>query len=200
MCCCSTLARDLVKRLNSYFANPDDLHAIPNELELAIGHFLANYTPIDEHHSQRVHDELLAVHNKYVTKEPEKLCLFLQVLGLLHTTIIGLDRRLVWWRQIVLPTLDTIGRTRLEIERAREFALGLLNYDPETDKDGQRQYEAEKLLELLVDAYLRRTNGLATDLDDEHLHENEHIAGRIESVIAGFGRWKSKVSNNKSSY
>ncbi|OCK77389.1 hypothetical protein K432DRAFT_395632 [Lepidopterella palustris CBS 459.81] len=183
--------RDVVKALSSAFSAPTTPYPLPEDLQQTIEAFLERYHDIDEHDSHRLQDELLPLYKKYVAESPDKHGPFLSALRLLRPAIRGESRLEEWWTLVIRPTIDAIGHKRDEIEDAREFLQGILVFDADDDKDGEKARLSAHFSQRLLDAYLARTR-IPTGEDDTTSPEDEFIAHEMESVLIAFGRRKPK--------
>jgi hypothetical protein len=184
--------REAVKALNTTFAAPSVPYPLPDELRTAIENFLERYDKIDDHDSQRFHDDLHALYQRQVAAYPEKHGAFLAVLRLLRPALTGEARLTVWWNLALKPTIDGTGHKRQEIKDAKEIVLSILVYDTETDKDGEHARLSKLFTKRLLDAYLTRTN-VPLSAEDTISPENELLSQELESVLVAYGRKMPKV-------
>jgi hypothetical protein len=184
--------KDTSKALNNVFANTSSLRTLPEDVHNAIQAYLSKYENIDDHDSQRLHEELVSVYNKHVANEPGKQSGFLQALRLFQPAIKGENRLTEWWTLIIKPTIDGLGHKRDGLENAGAFLLGILDYDADEDTDGEHSRVSQHFTKLLLGAYLKRTQ--IADAEGELLTlEDSYVANQLESVLIGFGRRKPKV-------
>lgn len=184
--------RETVKALNTTFSAPTIPHPLPEELCTTIENFLERYDYIDDHDSQRLHEDLHTLYQRHVAGSPDKHGAFLAVLRLVRPALIGEVRLTVWWNLAVKPTIDSVGHKRQEIEDAREIMLSILVYDTEADKDGEHARLSKLFTKRLLDAYLARTN-VPLSAEDTISPENELASQELESVLVAFGRKMPKV-------
>lgn len=185
--------RDTIKSLQTTFAaDAHALHPLPDELQQTIEAFLERNHKVDENDSQKLHEELLAIHNKHVATSPDKLGAFVHVLRLLQPALRGEKRLEDWWLLVVRPVIDSIGHKRDTIEDAREFLLRILLFDAEEDKSGMSAQLSAKFVNRLMEAYMARSR-LPTLASEEISPENEFIAQEIESLLVAFGKKKPLV-------
>ncbi|OCL05828.1 hypothetical protein AOQ84DRAFT_298164 [Glonium stellatum] len=183
--------REAIKALNSTFSAPTTPYPLPEGLQQTIEAFLDRYQSIEDHDSQRLQDELLPLYKKYVANNPDKHGPFLSALKFLRPAIRGDSRLAEWWTLIIRPTIDAIGHKREAIEDAREFLQGILIFDAEDDKSGEKAQLSGQFSKRLLDAYLERTKIPSTE-DDTASPRDEFIARELESVLITFGRRKPK--------
>ncbi|KAF2026400.1 hypothetical protein EK21DRAFT_74256 [Setomelanomma holmii] len=191
--------RETVKALNTTFSAPSVSCPLPDELHATIESFLERYDNIDDHDSQRLHDDLHTLYQRHVAGTPEKHGVFLSVLRLVRPALTGEARLTTWWNLAVKPTIDGIGRKRQEIEDAREFLLSILVFDVEADKDGELARLSSLFTKRVLDAYLARTN-VPMSAGDTVSPENEFISSELESVLTTFGRKMPKVRHIRCQY
>lgn len=184
--------RDAVKALDNAFAAPDVPYPLPDELCATIQSFLDRYDNIEDHDSQRFHDDLYALYQKHVADDAAKNGAFLSALRLVQPALTGEARLTIWWNAVLKPTIDGIGHKRHEIEDAREIVQNILIYDIDEDKDGERARLSNLFTKRILDAYLVRTN-VSFSADNAVSPENEFIANELESVLVTFGRKMPKV-------
>jgi hypothetical protein len=184
--------RETVKALNTTFSAPTVPCPLPEELRTTIENFLERYDNIDDHDSQRFHEDLHTLYQRQVATSPEKHGAFLSLLRLVRPAITGEARLTIWWNLILKPTIDGSGHKRQEIEDASEFVQSILVYDPEADKDGEHARLSKPFTKRLLDAYLARTN-VPLSAEDTISAGDELLAQQIESVLVAFGRKMPKV-------
>ncbi|KAG9194533.1 hypothetical protein G6011_04568 [Alternaria panax] len=181
--------RESLKALTATFAAPTVACPLPDELYATIDAFLARYDDIDDHDSQRFHDDLHALYLRHVASSPDKRGAFLSALRLLRPAITGEARLTAWWNAALRPVVDGIGFKKSEIEDARAFVLSILVYDPDEDKDGEQARLSALFAQKIIDAYLART-AVSSDAVSP---ENEFVAHELESVLVAFGRKMPKA-------
>lgn len=185
--------RETIKALDSTFSTPDVPYPLPDELCTTIQSFLDRYDKIDDHDSQRFHEDLYTLYQRHVAEDVTKHGAFLSALRLVHTALTGEARLTTWWNLVLKPTIDGIGHKRHEIEDAREIVQSILIYDAEDDSNGERARLSNVFTRKILDAYLARTN--VSSLPENVMSpENEFIANELESVLVSFGRKMPKVT------
>jgi hypothetical protein len=184
--------RETIKALNTTFSATTVPYPLPDELRATIESFLERYDDIDDHDSQRFHEDLHALYQRHVANSPQKRGAFLSALRLLRPAITGEARLTAWWNSALKPIMDGIGHNKHEIEDARAFTQSILIYDLEEDKDGEGARLSGLFTRKILDAYLARTNVPASP---EHVvsPENDFVAHELESVLVTFGRRMPKV-------
>ncbi|KAF2396633.1 hypothetical protein EJ06DRAFT_533899 [Trichodelitschia bisporula] len=181
--------RDAIKAVQTAFTSSSISYPIPEELQQTLEDFLDQHQTIDDHDSQRLHDELLSVFNKQVAESVDKFGPFVSVLRILRPAIRG-DRRLEeWWRLVIRPTIDSIGSKTDTIEDAREFLLGILVFDAEEDPAGELARLSAQFVDRLLEAYFARTN-IPTRDGDMISPQDEFIAQELEGILVAFGKKK----------
>lgn len=184
--------KEAVKALDNTFGAPDVPYPLPDELCATIQSFLDRYDNIDDHDSQRFHEDLLALYQRRVAEDAAKHGAFLSALRLVRPALIGEARLTVWWNLVLKPTIDGIGHKRHEIEDAREIVQSILVYDAEEDQTGEHARLSKLFTKMILDAYLIRTDVSASS-ENAVSPENEFIANELESVLITFGRKMPKV-------
>jgi hypothetical protein len=183
--------RETIKALNTAFS-ASILSPLPDELRETIENFLERHENIDDHDSQRFHEDLHALYQRHVAQAPEKHAAFLSLLCLVRPALTGESRLTMWWNLVVERTIDGIGYKREEIEDARDFVQSMLVYDAEADKDGEYARLSHLFSKKILDLYLARTNvhfsagGIVSS-------ENEFISLELESILVTYGRKMPKV-------
>lgn len=185
--------RETIKALGNTFSAPATPYPLPDELRDTIASFLERYDDIDDHDSQRFHDDFHAIYQRHVAASPDKLGSFLSVLRLVRPALTGEARLTTWWDLVLKPTIDGIGHKRREVEDASEFLQTILVYDAEADQTGDNARLSRLFTRKLLDAYLARTNVLSS-WEDAVSPENEFVSHELESVLLAFGRKMPKVS------
>lgn len=184
--------REAIKALDHTFGAPDVPCPLPDELCATIQAFLDRYDNIDDHDSQRFHEDLHALYQRHIAEDATKHGAFLSALRLVRPALIGEARLTIWWNLVLKPTIDGIGHKRREIEDAREIVQSILVYDAEEQQSGERASLSKLFTERILDAYLIRTDVSASP-ENAVSPENEFIANELESVLITFGRTMPKV-------
>jgi hypothetical protein len=184
--------RETIKALSTTFSAPTVPVPLPEELCTTIENFLERYDNIDDHDSQRFHDDLYALYQRHVAASPEKHGPFLALLRLVQPAVTGEARLTTWWSLVLKPTIDGMGHKRQEIEDAREIVQNILVYDTEADRDGEYARLSTLFTKRILDAYLARTN-VPLSAEDTISPENEFLSHELESVLVEFGRKMPKV-------
>ncbi|KZM25914.1 uncharacterized protein EKO05_0009197 [Ascochyta rabiei] len=184
--------KETIKALDNTFGASDVPYPLPEELCATIQSFLDRYDNIDDHDSQRFHEDLHALYQRHVAEHAPKHGAFLSALRLVRPALTGEARLTTWWNLVLKPTIDGIGHKRHAIEDAREVVQSILVYDAEEDQNGDRARVSSLLTQKILDAYLRRTN-VSNSADNVVSPENEFIANELESVLVTFGRKMPKL-------
>lgn len=188
----SSSMKDAIKALDNTFGAPDVPYPLPDELCATIQAFLDRYDGIDEHDSQRFHEDLHSLYQRHVADDAAKHGAFLSALRLVRPALIGEARLTTWWNLVLKPTIDGIGHKRHEIEDARELVQSILVYDAEEDQNGEHARLSKRFIQKILDAYFVRTDVSASP-ENVVSPENEFIANELESVLVSFGRKMPKV-------
>lgn len=184
--------KDAVKALDNTFSARDIPYPLPDELCATIQAFLDRYDNIDDHDSQRFHEDLHALYQRHIAEDAAKHCAFLSVLRLVRPALTGEARLTTWWNLVLKPTIDGVGHKRTEIEDAREIVQSILVYDAEEDQSGEHARLSELFTKRILAAYLTRTD-VSSSTENTVSPENEFIANELESVLIAFGRKMPKV-------
>ncbi|KAF1846742.1 uncharacterized protein K460DRAFT_129390 [Cucurbitaria berberidis CBS 394.84] len=184
--------RESIKALNTTFSAATGLYPLPDELRATIESFLGRYGDIDDHDSQRFHEDLHALYLRHVAGSPEKHGAFLSALRMLRPAITGETRLTTWWDLVLKPTIDGIGHKRHEIEDARDFVQSILVYDVDADQDGERARLSNVFTKKILDMYLERTS-IPSSLEDTMSPGNEFASHELELVLVTFGRKMPKA-------
>lgn len=147
---------------------------------------------VDDQDATRVHEELLSIYNNFVAVDESKRPMFLQTLGLLRPCIQGQSRLEEWWNLAVGPAIDSVGLKKVEIQRASNFLVSVLDYDVEGENHEEDARISTRFLELLLAAWLKRAAIPKPDQDTLTV-EDAYIARQEETVLIEFGRRKPKV-------
>ncbi|CAI6332559.1 unnamed protein product [Periconia digitata] len=183
--------RETVKSLHTIFSVPAVPYPLPDGIKETIQSFLDRYANIDDHDSQRFHDDLYSLYTKHVAGQPDKIPTFLQLLNISRPALTGEMRWKEWWDVVLKPTIDSVGHKRHEVEEARDLLRSILLYDADDDKDGDHSRLSNLFLGNLVDIYLARTKVPST-ADHINSQEDDHVSQEIESVLVAFGRKRPK--------
>lgn len=185
--------REALKALTSTFTAPTAPYPLPDELQQTIEAFLERYHDIEDHDSQRFHDDLLTLYTRNVAGNSEKHGPFLSALLLVRPALTGEGRLNEWWGLVLKPTLlEGMGHKRREIEDARAFVQSILVFDGDEDKDGEHARLSQYFSGKILDAYLSKTKISSLPQDPLSL-EDEYIAHELETILIAFGRRKPKV-------
>lgn len=184
--------KEAIKVLDTTFGAPDIPYPLPDELCATIQSFLDRYDKIDEHDSQRFHEDLHALYQRHVAEDAAKHGAFLSVLRLVRPALIGEARLTIWWNLVLKPTIDGIGHKRHEVDDARDIVQSILVYDAEEDTSGEHARISKMLAQKILESYLARTD-ISVSTESAVSPENEFIANELESVLIAFGRKMPKV-------
>jgi hypothetical protein len=184
--------KEAIKALDTTFGGSDVPYPLPDELCATIQSFLDRYDKIDEHDSQRFHEDLYALYQRHVAEDAAKHGAFLSALRLVLPALTGEARLTIWWNLVLKPTIDGIGHKRHEIDDARDIVQSILVYDTEEDANGEHARISKMLAQKILEAYLARTD-ISVSSESAVSPENEFIANELESVLIAFGRKMPKV-------
>jgi hypothetical protein len=183
--------RDAIRLVTSTFAAPTVATRLPDELHDTISGFLNRYRDIDDHESQRFHEDLLSVYMRHVAGDPDKNAPFLSLLRLVRPALRGESRWNEWWDLVLKPTMDSVGHKRHETEAAKELLQGMLLFEADEDKDGEYARLSSVYLKKTLDLYLARTK-IPSSTEDAVSPEDDYISHEVESVLVAYGRRRPK--------
>jgi hypothetical protein len=183
--------RDVVKVLHQKFADPNLSTPLPADLEQILTLFAIAHSNPDEVESQRLHTDLMGICSNFVIGNAEKHSPFVAVLRILRPVICGKRRLDEWWELVIRPTIDSAGHKRDTIEDAKDFLLGVMDFDVADASDEQRNI-SQHFLTRLIDAYFERTK--IPSGDESFSPESEFIAHELEAILVTYGQQKPKVS------
>lgn len=185
--------RETIKALNATFSAPTAPYPLPDELQQTIEAFLERYHDIEDHDSQRFHDDLLSLYMRNVAGNSEKNGPFLSALLLVRPALTGEARLSEWWGLVLKPTLlEGMGHKRREIEDARTFLQSILVFDADEDRNGEHARLSKCFSGKILDAYLSKTK-IPSSTHDVLSLEDEYVSHELETVLVAFGRRKPKV-------
>jgi solute carrier family 25 protein 16 len=159
--------------------------------------YLDRHHNIEDHESQRLHDELLNLYNKHVAKDTDKHATFLAALRQLRPAIKGTTRLLEWWELLVRPTLDSLGHEKAVVSDAGGILLSVLVYEEDEDEGGEKARASTLFTQKLLEVYLDKTKLLTTGDGQRILPEDERyrfVSNHLESLLVSFGRKRPKVT------
>ncbi|KAI9787214.1 MAG: hypothetical protein M1839_003449 [Geoglossum umbratile] len=186
--------KEVVRALILALSSPKLSHSLPEELQQVVQLYLDRHQNIEDHESQRLHDELLNLYNKYVAKDADKHPTFMAALRQLRPAIKGTTRLLEWWDLLVRPTLDSLGQEKAVISDAGAILLSVLVYDEDEDEDGEKARASAIFTGKLLEVYLDKTRLLTGD-GQKVLPEDERyrfVSNHLESLLVSFGRKRPK--------
>jgi hypothetical protein len=182
--------KDTVKAINTTFSS-QSVSSLPEELQQTLDDFLERR---QDHDSQRVQEELLAIYNKHVGPGSGKQNAFANLLRILLPTIAKQEWLDEWWSLIVKQILDTIGNKRDSIEAVKDLLLSILVLDTAEDMTTESAVGiSAHFTKKTLDAFFAHTKIPSSDAEVVS-PEDEFIAHEWESVLIAFGRKRPKVS------
>lgn len=175
---------------------PLPLYPLPDDVLNVIHAYLNKHINSDDHDSQRLHDELLSLHESKVRNRPENHATFLACFRALRPGLIGVERLLKWWDTLVRPTLDSMGQAKLVVADARAIVLSVLAYDDEDDPTGEKAKASAVFTDKLFEVFLEKTKLISSDRGAGFKEEQRQrfVSANVEAVLLAFGKRKPKVS------
>ena len=191
---CSSL-KDLVRALTTTLSSRN-CYPLPEELSDSIQIYLDKHIEIDEHDSQRLHDELMHLYKTKVASSPDKHAAFLASFRGLRPALNGVDRLLAWWDILVRPTLDSLGQAKAVVADARAIVLSVLVYDEDDDKTGVKAKAAEVFTEKLFEVFLEKTKVSVAETGASFAEDEKQrfVVSNVEAVLLAYGKRKPKAS------
>ncbi|KAI5804949.1 Hamartin protein-domain-containing protein [Geopyxis carbonaria] len=186
--------KDLVRTLGAALSTPVPLYPLPDDVLSVIQSFLNRHGEIDEHESQRLHEELLNLHANKVYNHPERLAVFLACFRNLRPAIFGVERLSKWWEILVRPTLDSMGQAKAVVADARAIVLSVLAYEDEDDPTGQKAEASSVFTDKLFEIFLERTR-LPASSHGAVREEQKHrfVSANVEAVLLAYGKRRPKA-------
>jgi len=183
--------REAIRLVSSTFAASTVATPLPDELHEAIDGFLNRYRDIDDHDSQRFHEDLLPLYMRHVAGHPDKNAPFLHLLRRVRPALKGESQWNEWWDLVVKPTIDSVGHKSHEVEAAKETLQGILQFEADEDRDGECARLSSVFLQKTLDLYLARTK-IPSSVEDTVSPGDDYISHEVESVLVAYGRRKPK--------
>ncbi|KAG0634257.1 Hamartin protein-domain-containing protein [Tuber brumale] len=187
--------KDLSKTLNVALSAPLPLYPLPDDVLNVIHAYLNKHINSDDHDSQRLHDELLNLHESKVRNRPENHATFLACFRALRPGLVGVERLLKWWDILVRPTLDSMGQAKVVVADARAIVLSVLAYDDEDDPTGEKAKGSAVFTDKLFEVFLEKTKLISSDRGAGFKEEQRQrfVSANVEAVLLAFGKRKPKV-------
>ncbi|KAK9472998.1 Hamartin protein-domain-containing protein [Dipodascopsis tothii] len=185
------------------FVSADEFPAVVGELLTAVNAYTDRHAAIDGKDSQRLQDELVAVHRTRVEANTARELIFLKTLVLLQPCLISNAHLGHWAHMLMAPALDTSGRLKVAVDLARQFLVGLMVFDTYGNTDSRDPADCEALAaETATDilgVYLQKTLDKAINVElgenpgtfsDERLML---INRNAEAMLIAFGQRRPKA-------
>jgi solute carrier family 25 protein 16 len=189
--------KDLVRSINSALSAPVSLQPLPDDVVNVIQEYLNRHSNIDEHESQRLHDELLNIHVSRVQGHPDRLAVFLSCFRTLRPAIYGVEHLLKWWEVLVKPTLDSMGQARAVVADARAIVLSVLACDDEDDPTGQKAQASLVFTDKLFEIFLEKTklpDSAERGAGVKEEQKRRFVSANVEAVLLAYGKRRAQVS------
>lgn len=165
-------------------------YPLPEDVLSVIQSYINKQDPTDEHESQRLHEELLSLHDSKVQNSPEKHAFFLTCFRYLQPAIISVEKLLTWWELLLKPTLDSISQAQGVVDDARHIVLNVLVYDKDDDPTTERAKASSLFTDKLFGLYLEKTRLLTSDRGAGFSDEQTQrlVSVHVEAVLLAFGK------------
>jgi hypothetical protein len=177
-------------------SEPAPRYPLSDDLLNVIQAYLDKHVSSDDHDSQRLHDELLNLHEAKVRGRPENHATFLACFRALRPGLTGVERLLKWWDMLVRPTLDSMGQAKAVVTDARAIVLSVLAYDDEDDPSGEKAKASALFTDKLFEIFLEKTRLISYDRGAGFKEEQRQrfVSANVEAVLLAFGKRRPKVS------
>ena len=171
-------------------------YPISDDLSSAIQAYLDKHPDIEDHDSQRLHEELMQLYTTKVGSHPDRHAAFLSAFRGLRPALTGTDRLTAWWDLMVRPTLDSLGQAKAVVADARAVALSVLVYDEEDDRDGNKAKTAAVFTERLFEIFLEKTKVSFSEHGAGFAEQEKQrfVVSNMEAVLLAYGKRKPKAS------
>ncbi|RPB29353.1 hypothetical protein L211DRAFT_844351 [Terfezia boudieri ATCC MYA-4762] len=186
--------KDLVRALTTTIALRK-CYPIPEELLCAIQAYLDKHSNIEDHDSQRLHDELMHLYTTKVGGNPDRHAAFLSAFRGLRPALTGTDRLIAWWDIMVRPTLDSLGQAKAVVADARAVVLSVLVYDEDGSNNEENAKTAAVFTERLFEVFLEKTKVSSSDYGAGFAEEEKQrfVVSNVEAVLLAYGKRKPKA-------
>lgn len=186
--------KDLVRALTATFASRK-CYPISEELSSAIQAYLDKHSSIEDHDSQRLHDELMHLYTTKVGSNPDRHAAFLSAFRGLRPALTGTDRLMAWWDIMVRPTLDSLGQAKAVVADARAVVLSVLVYDEDDANNEENAKTAAVFTERLFEVFLEKTKVSSSESGAGFAEEEKQrfVVSNVEAVLLAYGKRKPKV-------
>ena len=172
-------------------------YPIPEELSYAIQAYLDKHSNIEDHDSQRLHDELMHLYTTKVGGHPDRHAAFLSSFRGLRPALTGAEGLMAWWDIMVRPTLDSLGQSKAVVGDARAIVLSVLVFDEDDDKNGEKARTAIVFTERLFEVFLEKSKVCSAENGAGFAEEEKQrfVVANVEAVLLAYGKRKPKVRN-----
>lgn len=171
-------------------------YPISEDLSSAIQAYLDKHPNIEDHDSQRLHDELMHLYTTKVGGNPDRHAAFLSAFRGLRPALTGTDRLTAWWDIMVRPTLDSLGQAKAVVADARAVVLSVLVQDEDDDKNEENAKTVAVFTEKLFEVFLEKTKVCCSDYGAGFAEEERQrfVVSNVEAVLLAYGKRKPKVT------
>ncbi|KAI9794456.1 MAG: hypothetical protein M1816_005526 [Peltula sp. TS41687] len=186
--------KEVIKALVGLFSTPTPSFPLPEDVQEVIRRYLEKHEDIEDQDSQRLQDELLNLYNKLVSGDVRKQSAFLATLRQLRPAIRGDDRLLRWWKLLLRPIFDSLGRERDLALPAHELLLSILIYEEDEDLDDEGAHMSALFAQEVLDMYLEKSSIPGVDHDGTAIMDEDTrvVGSHLEAVLVEFGKKKPK--------
>ncbi|KAI9842499.1 MAG: hypothetical protein M1837_007093 [Sclerophora amabilis] len=186
------MASGSLKDLGKALANALSSPSYPEkDLDRVTHAFLEKHQDINDQDSQRLHEELLQLYQKYVADNVTKQPTFLRSLRRLRPAIHGSDRLLDWWQKLLKPCLVSLELRKTVLADVREIVLSVLVYEGDEEGHAEGAKTSILLTRKLLELYLERTKLPSSEADSATGPEQEkskYVSNHLESLLVDFGK------------
>ncbi|KAH6664772.1 Hamartin protein-domain-containing protein [Plectosphaerella plurivora] len=178
--------KDFSKAVNAYYSNSPTLQLTP-EVEEALEAYLAKHEKFDDSASEKLHEELQAIHKKHIEGNPARHVTFINITRRLISVIRVPDRVFHWWDVLRIPVNENVQERGLMAESAAGMMDMLMledHYDKEDAPEGKTNPFAERLFTVWLEKHsaANAEGDLGGDATERHVRE----------VLIAWGKKKPK--------
>ncbi|KAI9742685.1 MAG: hypothetical protein M1818_003826 [Claussenomyces sp. TS43310] len=175
--------KDVTKAITTHI--PTATLPLPDELCEILQEYLNKYLPLDDSESQKLHEELLTIHQKDVLGHRKRYAPFLAILRELRPAIARRQQLLQWRDILIIPVLNLLSAEKGLAAQTRALLIEILAPDPEEGNPEDAARTSAVLAEGLLEMWLEPSGpekGAGTDVLRNHIHD----------ILMEFGRKRPK--------